>query len=111
MALSEDKDIFSNCDATLQKMILYIPNVDLVNDKFYTKFGLNKSIRSQDNEKKRILTSIKGHNSVANLQKMTIYNPNIDFVNDNVYTTFGKILSIHSQDIEQKLNSDFNQGP
>ena len=53
IALSEDKDIFSNCDATLQKMILYIPKVDLVNVKVYTKFGLNKSIRSQDNEKKR----------------------------------------------------------
>ena len=25
-----------------------------------------------------ILTSIKGHNSVANLQKMTLYNPNLD---------------------------------
>ena len=35
-----------------------------------------------------ILTSIKGHNSVANLQKMTIYNPNIDLVNANVYTNF-----------------------
>ena len=41
IALSEDKDIFSNCDATLQKMIIYIPNVDLVNDKVYTKFGFN----------------------------------------------------------------------
>ena len=25
-----------------------------------------------------ILTSIKGHNSVANFQKMTLYNPNLD---------------------------------
>ena len=39
------------CDATLQKMILYNPNVDLVNDNVYTKFGCNKSIRSQDIEK------------------------------------------------------------
>ena len=38
-ALSEDKDIFSNCDAPLQKMILYNPNIDLVNDNVYTKFG------------------------------------------------------------------------
>ena len=49
-----------------------------------------------------ILTSIKGHNSVANLQKMTLYNPNLDLVNANVYTNFGKILSIGSQDIERK---------
>ena len=55
--------------------------------------------------KNRILTSIKGSNSVANLQK------NKDLVNDNVFTNFGLILSIHSQDIEQKPNSDVNQGP
>ena len=34
--------------------------------------------------KKHILTSMKGCNSVANLQKMTLYNLNIDFVKDNV---------------------------
>ena len=62
--------------------------------------------------KNRILTSIKGNNSVVNLQKKSkIYNTNIDLVNDNVFTKFGLILSIRSQDIEQKLNSDVNQGP
>ena len=63
--------------------------------------------------KTRILTSIKGSNSVANLQKTTtnIYNTNTDLVNDNVFTKFGLILSIRSQDIEQKPNSDVNQGP
>ena len=62
--------------------------------------------------KNRILTSIKGSNSVANLQKTTtkIYNTNIDLVNDNVFTKFGLILSIRSKDIEQKPNSDINQG-
>ena len=60
--------------------------------------------------KNRILTSIKGSNSVANLQKRKIYNTNIDLVNDNVFK-FGLILSILSQDIEQKPNSDVNQGP
>ena len=50
--------------------------------------------------KKRILTSIKGLNSVANLRKTTIYNTNVDLVNDDVYTKFGLILSIRSQDIE-----------
>ena len=60
--------------------------------------------------KNRILTSIKGSNSVANLQKKNkFYNTNI--VNDNVLPKFGLILSIRSQDIEQKLNSDINQGP
>ena len=59
--------------------------------------------------KNRILTSIKGSNSVANLQKTKFYNTNI--VNDNVFTKFGLILSIPSQDIEQKPNSDINQGP
>ena len=38
--------------------------------------------------KNRILTSIKGSNSVANLQKTKIYNTNIDLVNDNVFTKF-----------------------
>ena len=33
-------------------MTVYNPNIDLVNDNVYTKFGLNKSIRSQDIEKK-----------------------------------------------------------
>ena len=62
--------------------------------------------------KNRILTSIKGSNSVANLQKKKkIYNTKIDLVNDNVFTKFGLILSIRSQDIEQKPNSDINQGP
>ena len=60
--------------------------------------------------KKRILTSIKGCNSVANLRKITIYKNNLDLVHDNVYTKFGWILSIHSQDIEQKTISDINQG-
>ena len=63
--------------------------------------------------KNRILTSIKGSNSVANLQKTKIYNTNIDIVNDNVFTKFGLILSIRSQDTctEQKPNFDVNQGP
>ena len=63
------------------------------------------------NKPNRILTSIKGSNSVANLQKTKIYDTNIDLVNDNVFTKFGLILSIRSEDIEQKPNSDINQGP
>ena len=60
--------------------------------------------------KNRILTSIKGRNSVANLRKTTIYNTKADLVDDNVFTQFGLNGSIRFQDIEQKLNSDVNQG-
>ena len=59
----------------------------------------------------KILTSIKGHNSVKILRKMTGNNPKLDLVNDDVHTKFGQIQSIHSQDIERKWNSDINQGP
>ena len=51
---------------------------------------------------KEILTSIKGHNSIANLRNLTLYNPNIDIINVNVYAKCGIIISICSKDI----NSD-----
>ena len=59
----------------------------------------------------KILTSIKGHNSVKILRKMTGNNHKLDLVNIDVHTKFGQILSICSQDIERKRNSDVNQGP
>ena len=59
----------------------------------------------------KILTSIKGHNSVKILRKMTGNNPKLDIVNVDVHTKFGLILSIRSQDIERKQNSDVSQGP
>ena len=59
----------------------------------------------------KILTSIKGRNSVKILRKMTGNNPKLDLVNVDVHTKFGRILSIRSQDIEGKRNSDVNQGP
>ena len=68
-------------------------------------------ILSETLSETRILTSIKGSNSVANLRKTKIYNINIDLVNDNVYTKFGLNRFILSQDIKQKPNSDINQGP
>ena len=37
----------------------------------------------------KILTSIKGGNSVANLRNLKLYNPNLDIINVNVYTKFG----------------------
>ena len=89
---------------------LFTTDVDLVNDDVYTKFGLILSIHLKILSKNRILTSIKGSNSVANLRKTKIYNTNIDIVNDNVFTKSGLILSIRSHDIEQKPNSDINQG-
>ena len=39
-----------NSVANMQKMTLYNPNLDLVNDNVYTKFGHILSIRSQDIE-------------------------------------------------------------
>ena len=38
--------------ANLRKTMIYITNVDLVNDYVYTKFGLNQSICFQDIEQK-----------------------------------------------------------
>ena len=58
----------------------------------------------------KILTLIKGRNSIANLLKMKLYNPNLDLINVNVYTKFGLILSINSHDIEWKRNSDIKEG-
>ena len=87
--------------ANLRKTMIYITDVDLVNDNEYTKLSLILSIHSQViDKKKQILTFIKGHNSVANLRKTTIYNTDVDLVHDDVYTKFGLILSIPSQDIE-----------
>ena len=59
----------------------------------------------------KILTSIKGSNSVKILRKMTCNNPKVDVVNVDVYTKFGQILSIRFQDTERKQNYDVNQGP
>ena len=59
----------------------------------------------------KILTSIKGCNTVKILRKMTGNNPKLDHVNVDVHTKFGQILSILSRDTERKQNSDVNQGP
>ena len=70
-------------------MTHYNPNLDLININVYTIFGLILFILCQNIEQNRILTSIKGRNSVANLRKMKLYNPKIDLINDNVHTKFG----------------------
>ena len=59
----------------------------------------------------KILTSIKGRNSVKILRKMMGNNPKPELVNVDVHTKFGQILPIYSQDIEWKRNFDVNQGP
>ena len=41
-----------NYVANLRKIMIYITNVDLVNDYAYIKFGPNRSIRFQDIEQK-----------------------------------------------------------
>ena len=89
-----------NSVANLQKMTLYNPNLDLLNDNVYTKLVTFCQFVLKILSKNQILTthSIKGRNSVANLRKTIIYNTNTDLVNDDVYTKFGLILSIRSQD-------------
>ena len=37
----------------------------------------------------KVLTLIKGCNSVTNLQNLTLYNPNLDLLNCNVHKKFG----------------------
>ena len=83
-----------------QNMMLYNPNVDLVNDNVYRNLVKFCLFTLKIWSKNQIPESIKGHNSVANLRKTTIYNTNVDLVNDDVYTKFGLILSIRSQDIK-----------
>ena len=49
----------------------------------------------------KILTSIKGRNSVKILRKMPGNSPKLGIVNVDVHTHFGQILSIHSREIER----------
>ena len=61
-----------NSAANLRKTMIYITNVDLVNDFVYTKFDLHRSIYFQDIEQNSILTLIKGRNSIVNLPKFEL---------------------------------------
>ena len=74
-------------------MMLYNPNVDLVNDNVYTKLVKFCPFILKIWSKNLILESIKGCNSVANLRKTIIYFTYVDLVNDDVCTEFGLILS------------------
>ena len=82
------------------------PKQDLVNDDVHNLVDFVKILRGN-----KIMTSIKGRNSVKILRKMTDNNPKLDLVNNDVHTKFGQILSIGSQDIERNKMSDVNQGP
>ena len=44
-----------NSVANLRNLMLYSPNLDLINDNVYTKFGSIPSIGSKDIERKRKL--------------------------------------------------------
>ena len=76
------------------------PKQDLVNDDVHNLVRfcqlVLKILRGN-----KIITSIKGRNSVKILRKMTGNNPKLDLVNNDVHTKFGQILSIRSQDIER----------
>ena len=50
----------------------------------------------------KILTSIKGHNSVKNQPKITCFRNNMDLVYINAYTKFYQNSSICSEDNEEK---------
>ena len=93
----------------MRKTSIYNTNKNLVNDMCIQNLVSFCQFFLKILSKNRILTSVKGSNSVANLRKTKIYNTNIDLVNDNVYTKFGLNLFILSQDNEQKPNSDISQ--
>ena len=91
-------------------MMLYNPNIDLVNDnvlKNWLNYVHSFSIYiAQTN----FWCKLRAVTLLQNLWKIMFYNSNVDFVHDDVYTKFGKILSIYSQDIEHKPISDVNRG-
>ena len=95
----------------LRKMTGNNHKLDLDNVEVHTKFVQILSICSRDIECKKILMSVKGHNSTKILQKLTRYNPKLDLFNVDVHAKFGQILSICSRDIERKQNSDVSQDP
>ena len=69
--------------------------IDLVNINAFAKFGQTicpfvLRILSEN----KILTSIKGCNSVQNLQPLTCNNPNLDLININLFTNLVKLWPI-----------------
>ena len=70
-------------------MRLYNPNLGLVNANVYTNFVKLCPLVLKILSGNKIMTSIKGHNSVVNLQNLILYNTNLDIIYVNVYTKFG----------------------
>ena len=77
-----------NSVENLQKMLLYNPNLDLVNANVYRNFVKFCPLVLKILSGNEILTSIKGRYSVVNLRNLTLYNPNLDIIYVNVYTKF-----------------------
>ena len=69
--------------------------VDIVNINTSAKFGQKPFILKILSGNK-ILTSIKGLNSVLNLQKFTLNIPKLDIININAYPKFGQNPFLHS---------------
>ena len=65
------------------------PNLDLVNNIAYTKFGGILSLCSHDIERKRNFGVNQGHNLWYKCVKMTGKNRNLDLINITAYTKFG----------------------
>ena len=59
----------------------------------------------------KILTLIKGHNSVHIRQNLPIFNPRPLLLDMNSYTKFEENRSINAQDRARKQNFKVNQGP
>ena len=92
------------------KILFNHPNLHLVNINAYIKFDRNPQIHKLIHKIlsiNKILTSIKGHNSVKNWPKITCIGYNMDFV----CTKFYQNSSICSEDIEEKTHFYINQGP
>ena len=88
----------------MQKLICKNPHLDLVNINAYAKFGhYDLKILSGN----KILTLIKGHNSVTNWLKLMCNNRKLDLDNNIAYAKLGQNNSICSHDIEQ-TNSNHN---
>ena len=74
----------------LRNLTFYNPNLDIISVNVHiqnlVKFcPLVLKILGRN----KILTSIKGRNSVVNLRNLTLYNPNLDISYVIVYTKFG----------------------
>ena len=77
------------------------PILHLVIINAYTKFIKIHKLIPKILSMNKILTSIKGHNSVKNGQKIMCFRHNIDFVYINAYTKVYQNLSICSEYIEE----------